>query len=146
MKTFEDLRMKGWKARFVECAFLLFLVIVGNNLMAEGDDLLFQDRFICDVYPGYGWDDIGQISLYGDPVKNIYTEVTVANKLKAFRYGVTDRAYMYLYDDRVRGKRSYALEIVNYPISYDKFWLSVYPKSQIVVGSYKIARYTCEKD
>ena len=115
---------------------LVFLVSMSSFAATK------QARYACETVWGQ---DVGSITLFGDPVENIYTEVASNGNAMSFRSGVTDRAYLYLFDDARFTQPSYALEVVNYQDSYENFEMSVFGKDQIVIGSRKIARYSCSR-
>jgi len=115
---------------------LVFLVSISSFAATK------QARYACESIWGQ---DVGTIILFGDPVKNIYTEVANDGNAMSFRSGVTDRAYLYLFDDARFTQPSYALEVVNYQDSYENFEMSVFGKDQIVIGSRKISMYSCSQ-
>ena len=125
----------------IKAMITLMTILSSSPLLLASEP--FQEAYVCSSTRG---EDIGPISLYGDPVEDIYSEIRVDDNLMAFRYGVTTRTYIYLYDDRVYGTKSYALEVFNYPAQYNEFKIYLYGKNQVVIGSTKIATYTCVKD
>lgn len=119
------------------------LVIPIPERATLGADLSAAARlsaYICAPFPGNK--NVGDIEIYGDPVKDIYQTVLVSGVSQLIRSGVTSPVYMYLYDP-VSKAATLALEVVNYPTVYDGFELSVYGSDHIVVGSYSISRYKC---
>ncbi len=117
---------------------LLSLVAIASSANAKNLPTYKCDRI------GEEGANVGRIVISGDPVKNIYKNVVVNGVAQKIRPGTTDPAYIYLYDLRT-GAKTYALEVVNYPQSYDQFEVSVYGSDHVVLGSTRIARYGCER-
>src|SRR3989339_253833 len=109
---------------------LVFLVSMSSFAATK------QARYACETVWGQ---DVGSITLFGDPVENIYTEVASNGNAMSFRSGVTYREYLFLYDDAMFSQKSYVLEVVNDQGSYEKFEMFVYDKDRIVLGSRKIS-------
>lgn len=93
----------------------------------------------------HGGKNIGMIRISGDPIREEFTRISVNGERKAFKYGSSSNAYLYLFDARTKS-REVALEVMNYPTSRTRFWIYVYPTHFNVMGDYKIAAYQCRLD
>jgi hypothetical protein len=99
--------------------------------------------YSCNWLSIYGGINVGEIQISGNPITNVYNRVTVKGVAQRARAGTTDQSYLYLYNQN--SEPTYALEVVNFPVSFEKFYLSVYGPDHLVLGSLRIARYHCNR-
>lgn len=118
------------------------LAISLSSLAAKASQEPFQERFECNVAAGK---DVGTITMLGDSTESIFSQITLDGKLMAFRYGITSRDYIYLFEDYVDSRKSYKLEVVNYPKNFNQYTLSVYPPEGNVLRSSRISIYNCAR-
>ena len=92
----------------------------------------------------YGGIDQGTIHISGNPVTKDFTAMRVNGESKIFKYGITSKNYLYLFNSTTNSPEI-ALEIFDFPTSDKQFYIFIYPNHSSVMMDSRIAAYQCNR-
>jgi hypothetical protein len=115
--------------------FILTLSLLVSSLSA------FSANYSCTVENGK---NIGSISLTGNPLTSIYTQVKINNIVQLRGKNYTDHGYIFLLDKKTK-EPTYAFDAVG--VTKESFYLTVFGKRRGIIGmtsAFWISEYNCK--